>query len=159
MAHTHEGPLVLSTSAACKHSRRPDQTTKPLGCGSILNHQGTADVSPCFHIPGFHFGYLLLNHSHFVECVSIFPPKRSRWQAELWLAAEPRPWFHQRCGQATAPLCVLHVARDVAAGSESQLAAIGAGWLQGAVTWEAQAQLMARCLSGRSAFVLWVLQI
>ena len=33
------------------------------GCGSTLNHQGTADFSPCFHLPGFHFGYLFLTHS------------------------------------------------------------------------------------------------
>ena len=26
------------------------------GYGSKLNHQGTADFSPCFHLPGFHFG-------------------------------------------------------------------------------------------------------
>ena len=26
------------------------------GHGSKLNHQGTADVSPCFHLPGLHFG-------------------------------------------------------------------------------------------------------
>ena len=24
---------------------------------SILNHQGTAGFSPCFHLTGFHFGY------------------------------------------------------------------------------------------------------
>ena len=29
-----------------------------FGCGSILNHRGTADFSPCVHLPGFHFGYL-----------------------------------------------------------------------------------------------------
>ena len=33
------------------------------GYGSKLNHQGTADFSPCFHLPGFHFGYLCLTHS------------------------------------------------------------------------------------------------
>ena len=28
------------------------------GCGSKINHYGTAGFSPCFHLPGFHFGYL-----------------------------------------------------------------------------------------------------
>ena len=32
--------------------------------GSILSHQGTAGFRPCFHLPGFHFGYLILTHSH-----------------------------------------------------------------------------------------------
>ena len=29
-----------------------------------LNHQGTTGFSPCFHLPGFHLGYLFLTHSH-----------------------------------------------------------------------------------------------
>ena len=33
------------------------------GYGSKLNHQGTAGFSPCFHLPGFHFGYIFLTHS------------------------------------------------------------------------------------------------
>ena len=32
------------------------------GCGSKLDHQGTAGFSPCFHLPGFHFGCLFLTH-------------------------------------------------------------------------------------------------
>ena len=32
--------------------------------GSNLNHQGTAGFSLWFHLPGFHFGYLFLTHSH-----------------------------------------------------------------------------------------------
>ena len=32
--------------------------------GSKLNHQGTAGFGPCFHLPGFHFGYIFLTHSH-----------------------------------------------------------------------------------------------
>ena len=35
-----------------------------LGSGSKLNHQGTTGFSPWFHLPGFHFGYLFLTHSH-----------------------------------------------------------------------------------------------
>ena len=38
--------------------------TIPCGCGSKLIHQGTAGLSPCFHLPRFHFGYLFLTHSH-----------------------------------------------------------------------------------------------
>ena len=33
------------------------------GYGSELCHQGTTDCSPCFHLPGFHVGYLCLTHS------------------------------------------------------------------------------------------------
>ena len=32
------------------------------GCGSKLNHQGTTGFGPCCHLPGFHFGYLVLTH-------------------------------------------------------------------------------------------------
>ena len=34
------------------------------GYGSKLNYQGTAGFSPCFCLPGFHFGNLILSHSH-----------------------------------------------------------------------------------------------
>ena len=34
-----------------------------VGMGQILNHQGTAGFSPCFHLPGFRFGYLFSTHS------------------------------------------------------------------------------------------------
>ena len=37
-----------------------------LGYGSKLRHQ-TAGFSPCFHLPGFHLGYLFLTHSHLCE--------------------------------------------------------------------------------------------
>ena len=36
----------------------------PFGYGSQLDHQGTAGFSLCFHLPGFHFGYLFLTHTH-----------------------------------------------------------------------------------------------
>ena len=32
------------------------------GYGSKLNHQGTTGFGPCFHLPGFHLGYLFLTH-------------------------------------------------------------------------------------------------
>ena len=35
-----------------------------MGMGSKLIHQGKAGSSPCFHLPGFHFGYLFLTRSH-----------------------------------------------------------------------------------------------
>ena len=41
--------------------RPPDPQT--YGCGSKLNHQGTAGC-PSFHLAGFHFGYKFLTHSH-----------------------------------------------------------------------------------------------
>ena len=30
------------------------------GCGSKLNSRGYAGFGPCFHLPGFHFGYVFL---------------------------------------------------------------------------------------------------
>ena len=40
--------------------------------GSKLNQQGTAGFGPCFYLPGFHFGYIFLTHSH-VGFASTFP--------------------------------------------------------------------------------------
>ena len=44
----------------------PGDPTKPppapCGYGSNLNQQGTTGFSPCFHLPGFHFGDLFLTH-------------------------------------------------------------------------------------------------
>ena len=34
------------------------------GDESKLNLQGTAGFSPCFHLPGFYFGYQFLTHTH-----------------------------------------------------------------------------------------------
>ena len=39
------------------------------GYGSKVNHQGTADFGPCFHLPGFHLGYLFLTHSQEGPCI------------------------------------------------------------------------------------------
>ena len=41
--------------------------------GSKLNHQETAGFSPCFHLPGFHFGYLFLTHSHVCVTTASIP--------------------------------------------------------------------------------------
>ena len=41
-----------------------DSGGKHSGCESKLNHPGTAGFSLLFNIPGFHFGYLFLTHSH-----------------------------------------------------------------------------------------------
>ena len=35
-----------------------------FGCGSKLNNWGYASFSLWFHLPGFHFGYAFLTHSH-----------------------------------------------------------------------------------------------
>ena len=43
-----------------------------VGCGSKLNHQKNAYFSHGFHLPGFHFGYPILTHSHFGPNLSIF---------------------------------------------------------------------------------------
>ena len=39
--------------------------TRPAGHGhgSKLNHQGTAGFSPCFHLPGFRFGFTFWTHT------------------------------------------------------------------------------------------------
>ena len=56
------------------------------GHGSKLNHQETAGFSPCFHVPGFHFGAtLFLTHSH-ISGGSCTPPSRS-WRSR---------WGHMR---------------------------------------------------------------
>ena len=33
-----------------------------------VSHEGTAVFGPWFHLPGFHFGYLFLTHTHFMPC-------------------------------------------------------------------------------------------
>ena len=38
-----------------------------MGMGQNQNQQGTAGFSPCFHLPGFRFGYLFLTHSHMLR--------------------------------------------------------------------------------------------
>ena len=47
---------------------RMQEAAIPFGYGSKLNHQGTAGFSPCFHLPGFHFGYIFLTHGYLAEC-------------------------------------------------------------------------------------------
>ena len=48
----------------------------PCGCGSKLTQQRTAGFSPWFHLPGFHFGYFFLTHSHGILAVGflLVPP-------------------------------------------------------------------------------------
>ena len=49
------------------------QTNVQNGCGSKLNHQGTAGFSPCFPLPRFHFRYLFLDphpNERYVGCRS-----------------------------------------------------------------------------------------
>ena len=36
-------------------------------CGSKSSHWGTADCSPSFHLPGFHFGYLFLTPQPYIS--------------------------------------------------------------------------------------------
>ena len=43
----------------------------PVGMGqNLIIRVWAAGLSPCFHLPGFHFGYIFLNHSH-VYCNAI----------------------------------------------------------------------------------------
>ena len=77
------------------------------GYRSKLNHQETAGLSPCFHVPGFHFRYIFLTHGQIKAPVSIFP----RGVEELTAGArreapegdQPSDWsrgsmFETRCG-------------------------------------------------------------
>ena len=41
----------------------------PSGYGSKLNHQGIAGFGPCTHLPGCHFGYPFLTHTHLLPGV------------------------------------------------------------------------------------------
>ena len=83
------------------------------GCGSKLNHWGTAGYSPCFHLPGFHFGYLFLTHSHvsWHSCSALHKPllalRRVRYSdigskcEGLWQSAR-RPALDRRALPASA---------------------------------------------------------
>ena len=50
------------------------QCYESFGCGSKLNHQGTAGFGPCCHLPGFHFGYLFFDPQPFVRAPQSHPP-------------------------------------------------------------------------------------
>ena len=67
-------PLSFVVYPLSSGSRRAENCTQtsviPFGHGSKLNHQGTAGVGPCFHLPGFHFRYIFLTHSHFLNRLS-----------------------------------------------------------------------------------------
>ena len=59
---------VALVNASRQRSPVQPMTALPLfgasnGHGSKLNHQGTAGFGPCFHLPGFRFGYIFLTHS------------------------------------------------------------------------------------------------
>ena len=55
----------LGPSAAWHTTRSAHPSPLTLGYGTKFSHQGTAGFSPWFHLPGFHFGYPFLTHSHF----------------------------------------------------------------------------------------------
>ena len=75
LRHTEVGTTLMpatsgdvTASSAFRHrqgisAQRHSKIWGTSGYGSKLIHQGTADFSPCFHLPGFHFGYLFLTHS------------------------------------------------------------------------------------------------
>ena len=77
LAHTAPPPASVSKRRpgwcpSCE-SGKPGKPRNDSTCGdesftprygSKLSHWGTADFSLCFHLPGFHFGYLCLTHSH-----------------------------------------------------------------------------------------------
>ena len=54
---------VNQESPSVSHGAVASQDLELNGYGSKLNHQGPAGFGPCFHLPGFHFGYIFLTHS------------------------------------------------------------------------------------------------
>ena len=58
------GALTAGDSGGFEDHQDAEEQWEPSGCGSKLSHQGTAGFSSWFHLPGFHFGYLFLTHSH-----------------------------------------------------------------------------------------------
>ena len=69
--------------------------TTRLGYGSKQNHQGTAGFSLWFHLPGFHFRYAFLTHSHFFYTngtpVGPFPPQPGNLNPTKTPAHHPPP--------------------------------------------------------------------
>ena len=66
---TYPQDLLARTSKELRWNppfRAGKKHSPQYGCGSKLNHQGTAGFSPSFHLPGFHFGYICLTEPVFV---------------------------------------------------------------------------------------------
>ena len=68
---TSRPPAVVESRLAglersyVRHPGGLSHATGPrAGCGSKLNHHGPTGFQPFFHVPGFHFGYIFLTHSH-----------------------------------------------------------------------------------------------
>ena len=75
------------------------------GCGSEINRRGNAGFGPCFHLPGFHFGYLFVTYSQRFSCgdldvlAVIFPSHHRAAQGHsVGTGAEPAkiPWQASR---------------------------------------------------------------
>ena len=58
------GPNIVSFSSILHACARWESwgVMGSHGCRSTSNHQETTGFSPCFHLPGFHLGYLFLTH-------------------------------------------------------------------------------------------------
>ena len=54
---------------------------------------GDRRFGPCFHFPGFHFGYIFLTHSHmaFVLTMRLSDSLRQQLPAQQTIAEEMRP--------------------------------------------------------------------
>ena len=68
---------------------QPNGSLRCYGYGSKMNHQGTAGLSPCFHFPGFHFGYIFLTHCHMGILPKVRPPPFRWWCLMGFEAAAP----------------------------------------------------------------------
>ena len=64
---TTNGCLLLSCRCQFYEMSFTIDCLTSYGCGSTRN-QGTAGFSICFHLPGFHSGYLGLTHTHMLGC-------------------------------------------------------------------------------------------
>ena len=89
------GPTLICRSLQLGLQARHCLTcpTPRYGCGSKLSHQGTAGFSLWFHLPGFHFGYLFLTHSHTMLTHSVFQRYARQCDVVLVVPKQARPTF------------------------------------------------------------------
>ena len=77
-----------------------------MGSRSKLNHQGTAGFGHGFHLPGFHFGYPFLTHSHLKYPRHRLPSTRKTNSGRLisgLIGQRPRLFRDKRGKNAEAP--------------------------------------------------------
>ena len=83
-------PQGQGTSPAHETHSSPVYGSKPK------NHQGTTGFGPCFHLPGFHLGYLFLTHSHLRKAL-IQPYPKGLVGLETSASTRPTPVASRTC--------------------------------------------------------------